>query len=122
MRSWLERAHPSTPEPRGPARAVPPLAIVLGSVGALGAISFGYFGLTGRAREDELSSSCRPNCSESDIAGVRSRYVVADVSLGVSVVAFGAATWLVLSAPRAPVQAAVSFAPNGAAGTLRARF
>lgn len=116
-----ERERVSTPEPRERA-VVPPLAIVLGGVGVLGAISFGAFALSGRAREDELSSSCRPNCSESEIAGVRSRYAVADVSLGVAVVAFGAATWVVLSSPRVPVQAAVSFAPSGASGTLRARF
>ncbi len=66
----------------------------LGSVAALGAASFGYFALSGRAGMSDLEA-CKPNCPRSDVASVRNKYYAADVSLGVSLVALvGAGFWL----------------------------
>lgn len=71
---------------------IPVSAWVLGGVGVAALGSFAYFGLTGRSKESSLSSSCAPRCSDDDIAGVRRSYLVADVSLGVSVVSLAVAT------------------------------
>jgi len=61
------------------------------AVGALG--SFTYFALSGRAYENELSR-CRPDCdSRDDVDRMRSRYLVADVSLGIALVSVGVAAY-----------------------------
>jgi hypothetical protein len=61
----------------------------------LGLGSFTFFGLTGK---DELAS-CSPDCTEDRIDAVKSRYLVADVSLLVAVISGVAATVFVLAAP-----------------------
>jgi hypothetical protein len=94
----------STPTPQEIARpapssrfAIPPASIALGAGAAAALGSFAFFGLTGRARESDLADGCRPNCAQADIDAVRTRYVAADVSLGVAVVALGAALWIALA-------------------------
>jgi hypothetical protein len=93
---------PSVPPPQAEApRAGPPVVTyVLAGVGALALGSFAYFGLSGKFEESHLASTCRPNCAEDDIRGVRRSYLAADVSLGVALVAIGVATWFALQSPR----------------------
>jgi hypothetical protein len=67
-------------------------------VGVVGVASFAALGLSARAGEDDLHD-CAPECSDGRVDSVQTRYLLANVSLGVSVVALGAATWLLLSAP-----------------------
>jgi hypothetical protein len=75
---------------------VGPLA--LAGVGLVGIGLFSYFGLTGLSKEHDLEQSCMPRCSPSDIDGVRTRYHVADISLGIGVAALaGAILWYVLT-------------------------
>jgi hypothetical protein len=88
----------------------PPLVYVLGGVGVAALGSFGFFAIHGRSDESHLSSTCRPNCAEADLASVRRSYVVADISLGVAVVALGAATWVLLSG-RPLGKAAAAYGP-----------
>jgi hypothetical protein len=95
------------PAPRAPeappSQAWPPVATyVFGGVGALALGSFAYFGLSGKFQESHLSSTCRPNCSDDDINGVRRSYLAADISLGVAVVAIGVATWFALTTRQSP--------------------
>ncbi len=61
----------------------------LGTV-ALG--SFAYFGATGLSKRHELEQ-CTPRCQQGDIDATGRRFLVADVSLAVSIVSFGIATW-----------------------------
>lgn len=75
----------------------PTLGWVLVGVGGLGMASFGYFGATGYSREKDLSDDCAPRCPQDDIDGVRRNYVVADISLGVGVVALAVGTWLLVT-------------------------
>lgn len=64
-------------------------------LGAAGAVSFGIFGVSGLVRYEHLKSTCSPGCAVADRDDVRTRFLVADISLGVSVLAFGgAALWL----------------------------
>jgi hypothetical protein len=84
-----------------PPRKGPPVAaFVLGGLGVAALGSFAYFGLRGRGDESHYDSTCRPNSSEADLDGLRRSYLVADISLGIAVLALGAATWLVLRSAR----------------------
>ena len=75
-------------------------AYALGGVAALSSASFGYFALSGHADMNRLDT-CKPHCERSDVQRVRTEYLAADISLGVSVVAIvGAAYWL-FSTPQA---------------------
>lgn len=102
----LEREKKAAPVPTSapPAETVAPRRIspavyALGGVGLLGLGAFTYFGLSGRSEEGSLKDSCSPRCSPDQIDKVSRRYLFADISLGVGVVALGAATWLALSRP-----------------------
>jgi hypothetical protein len=94
---------PPPPPPQPPAAEGPPVfTFVIGGIGVVGLASFAYFGLTGRFQESRLASRCAPNCSEDDLNGVRRSYLAADISLGVAIVAIGAATWFALTARQGP--------------------
>jgi hypothetical protein len=68
----------------------------LGGVGLLGAGAYGM--LVYWARTDNMAlGKCSPNCPQDSVDHIRRLYLAADVSLGVSVAAFGAATWLLVT-------------------------
>ena len=76
---------------------------MLGGVGAAAAASFAYFAISGHSGFNQLEK-CKPDCSRSDVRDVRTKYVVADVSLGVSLVALAAAGYFLFRpAPERPV-------------------
>jgi hypothetical protein len=105
------------PSTAAPSRPIPALAYALGGVGILGLGAFAYLGLSGRSEEDSLKNSCAPFCEPGRVDRVDRRYLFADISLGASVLALGAATWLILSRPEAPPSAArlgVGVGPQGA--------
>jgi hypothetical protein len=75
----------------GPGERRWPNHVMLASAGvatlALG--SFTYFALAGRSVESDLDR-CKPNCeNQDDVDRMRSRYLIADVSLGVALVSLG---------------------------------
>jgi hypothetical protein len=86
---------PPTPAPR--ARPIPWAAIASAGVAVVAAGSFAFFGLSGRAEQADALDPCRGHCSESAIDAVRTKYVIADVSLAISVVAASVATVLFLT-------------------------
>ena len=93
---------PSAPPTSAPddskASTKPPIAAyVLGGVGVLALGSFAIFGLSGKSKENDLKSNCAPNCAQSDVDSMRSRYLIADISLVAGVASLGVATWLYLS-------------------------
>jgi hypothetical protein len=94
-----EREPARLPEPRS---RVP--GYVLGGVGVAAAASFAYFAITGHSGFSQLEQ-CKPNCSRSDVRDVRTKYVLADVALGVSVVALASAGYLLFrGAPEQPAK------------------
>lgn len=106
-------ASPAEPAPR----TVPTATWILGGVGVAALGSFAFFGLKGKSDESSLRSSCAPACSDSDVSAVHTKYVIADVSLLVSVASLGVAAYLYFSQPReteAPksTSASASFAPR----------
>lgn len=95
-------------------RKIPTATVVLGGVGLVALGSFVFFGLEGKSDESHLRSTCAPVCSDSDVSAVHSKYVVADVSLLVSVASLGVAAYLYYSQPReleSPKSTITSHAP-----------
>jgi hypothetical protein len=78
------------PEPENPGRAIPMATWILGGVGLAALGVFGYFGASGVSAFDH--AGCSAGCSASEKSDVETRFRVADVSLGVGVLALGAAT------------------------------
>jgi hypothetical protein len=69
----------------------PVLGFVVGGLGLLALGSFAYFGLTSKSDLGALRSECAPFCDQSKLDDVKSRMLIADVSLGVGIVALGVA-------------------------------
>src|SRR5205814_1618210 len=84
---------PTEPD-HGSGGHTPVLAYVLGGVGILGLGSFTYFGLTSKGDLSNLKDTCAPYCAQNDLDSVKTRMLVADISLGVGIVALGVATYL----------------------------
>jgi hypothetical protein len=114
---------PSAVEPVQPVRSEPSspnwLAYGLGGVGLLGVGGFIAFGLWGNSELSDKEHSCAPACSDSEVSSIRTKYHLADISLGVGVVSLGVAGYLLLSSPKAEAQrATTSSAPNLDVGLL----
>lgn len=91
--------------PTGPAPAeggggslVP--AIIVGGVGVLALGSFAIFGLGGKSDVSDLEKTCKPHCAQSDVDAAKTKLLIADISLGVGIVALGVATYLVITRPK----------------------
>lgn len=67
--------------------AVPATAWVLGGVAIAGFGSFAFFGLSARSDLADLRSSCAPDCAPSSRDAAHDKAMIADVSLGVALVA-----------------------------------
>lgn len=65
-------------------------------VGLAGLGGFTWLGLKARSAESDLAS-CSPDCSRARVDTVETRYVLANVSLGVGVLALGGAAWVLLT-------------------------
>ncbi|MBX3233082.1 MAG: hypothetical protein KIT84_13005 [Labilithrix sp.] len=94
----LPKPPPVTPPPPPPPKKMPILAYVAGGVALAAVGSFAFFSISGKSKEDDLATSCSPNCGDGDVASVRRSYVIADVSLGVGIFATAAALVLALPA------------------------
>ncbi len=68
-------------------RSVPTGAWVLGGLGLAGFGAFTAMALVGKGKEHDLASSCSPRCTDAQLRPVKTDYLVADVSLGVGLVA-----------------------------------
>lgn len=79
------------------------IAYVLGGVGIVGLGSFAYFGLTGSSQRSDLLDHCKNNVCDlpqdqidSKRSSVKTKFLIADVSLGVGIVSLGLATYFFL--------------------------
>jgi len=89
-------APPPAPEPQPEKKKVKPIVYALGGVAVLGLGGFVGFGLSGRSKQSDLDA-CKPNCEKADVDSMRQRYLFADISLGLALVAGGAAAYFYLS-------------------------
>jgi hypothetical protein len=86
-------------------RPVPPVVWVLGAVGGAGLLSFAVFGTLGVSARS--AADCDVGCSRADKSDVDTKLLIADVSLGIGLVALGVATALYVMRPRAAAAAAI---------------
>jgi hypothetical protein len=78
----------------------PTVTYALAGVGGLGIASFVGFGLAGKSLEHELDD-CAPNCTNHRTADrMHTRYLIADISLGVGMLSLGAAAYLFFTHPK----------------------
>jgi hypothetical protein len=115
----------------GPAQptggGIPTATWILGGVAVVAATSFTVFAISGKAKE-----GCAPTCSQSNVDVLRRDYLVADISLGVGLVATGLAVWFALAHPSSPTAPPATHAsaiavhpsidPHGAGLSVGARF
>lgn len=75
-------------------------ALVVGGIGVVAIGSFAIFGLGGKSDVSHLEDTCKPHCAQSDVDSARTKLIIADISLGVGVVALGVATYLFFTRPK----------------------
>ncbi len=65
----------------------------LGGLGLASVGAFAYFGLSGKAQENTLreKTGCAPFCTPAQTDPVQTKFLIANLSLGVGIVALGAA-------------------------------
>jgi hypothetical protein len=86
------------PPAEGERRTSPVPALVVGGIGLVALGSFAVFGLQGKSDVDALQT-CKPDCPEADVDRARTKLIIADISLGVGLVALGVATYMYLTRP-----------------------
>ena len=77
-------------------------AFLVGGIGVVALGSFAIFGLGGKSDVDDLQK-CKPNCAPGDVDSARSKLIIADISLGVGLVALGVATYMFVTRPTVDV-------------------
>jgi hypothetical protein len=83
------RSTPASGGARGERRWPSSVLLVSAGVATAALGSFTYFALSGRSVQDDLEQ-CKPNCeNRADIDRMRSRYLIADISLGLALVSLG---------------------------------
>jgi len=82
------------------------VAYGLYGLGGLALITAGVTGYIGMRDWVDLQSECRPRCAAADINAAKTKFLVADVALGVSLLSAAAATVLLLTEPKAAASAA----------------
>jgi hypothetical protein len=65
-------------------------------VGAVGVGGFAGLGAWGRYKESKLELTCAPRCSKSEVSKVSTKYLLADVSLGVGLVSLAVGAYFLL--------------------------
>jgi len=75
------------------------LPYALAGVGVVALGSFAYFGIKGKSEANDLADTCgaTKTCRESQVDPVRRHLLIADVSLSISLVSLGVATWMFIS-------------------------
>lgn len=74
-------------------------------IGAVGVAGFAGLGSWGHSQENELEGSCSPHCSDARVSEVRTKYLLADVSLGVGVASLALGAYFFFSQGSGDAQA-----------------
>jgi hypothetical protein len=88
---------PPPPPPVEEGSLVP--ALVVGGIGVLALGSFTLFGIQGKNEVDDLQK-CKPRCAESDVDKARTKLIIADISLGVGIVALAVSAYMIITRPK----------------------
>jgi hypothetical protein len=85
-----------SPPPPAATRSLTTPALFAG-VGLVGLGGFVALGAWGRSSESQLAEKCSPACAADEVSSVRTKYVLADVSLGVGVAGLALAAYTFFS-------------------------
>jgi hypothetical protein len=105
------------PPPVEMRRPVPAALYVVGGLAVLGGVGFASFGLVGSSQRSRLERDCSPRCTDSAVEALHRNLLMADVSLGVGLVALTTTTVLWFTRPTIPVtsdRATLAVAPSRA--------
>lgn len=112
------------PGTEGGGASVHPATWILGGVGVVGMglfATFGIIGLNEKADASAENGGCEPNCTEDVVDSIRTKFIVADVSLGIGVASLVGAGIVAIvslssgsSSAQKPLPVAVSPLPGGA--------
>ncbi len=102
----------------------------LGGLGVLGVAGFAVLGAMGNSELAERERTCAPACSNSEVGPIKTKYLLADLSLGIGVVSLGVAGYLLVTSrhdngPRATARASefdVHFLNHGGYAAIRTHF
>lgn len=95
------REEPPPPVEQNPNEWLRPYSYAAAGVGVLGVMGFVALGVSGKSSENELRRTCVDRCNPDDVDSIRTRYVLADVSLGLGVAGLGTGVVLyLLSRPK----------------------
>ena len=101
-----EKAAPTPTSARSSDAASAPVPVatyVLGGLGVVGLSAFTYFGLHAKSEVSDMRSTCAPSCEQSRVDTAKREQLIANVSLGVGVLALAGATYFWLTAsPEGP--------------------
>jgi hypothetical protein len=100
----VEPLLPVVVPPQGAASTKPsPAAWILGGTAIAATGVYAYFGIGALVDRNRLKEkNCAPSCPPDEVEAARTKLDIASVALGVAVVSGGIATYLFLSAPKAP--------------------
>jgi hypothetical protein len=80
-------------------RPIPTLVYPLLGAGVAGLAAFGIVGGLGRAKQTSLEGTCAPNCTDAQVQPMKTEYLVADIALGVGIVAVASAAIVYFTRP-----------------------
>lgn len=114
------------PKPAEPGAGAPVLPIVLGGIG-VAAIGVGAtFGALGLSEKGDLEKTCAPGCTGDRVDSVRTKLLVADITVAAGLAALGTATILYLvtrpSRPEAGQRLGIGAVASGNGGFATLRF
>jgi hypothetical protein len=92
------QAPASLPLAESPSRGgTPAPAWIVGGVGVLALSTFVTLGISGRSEQSNHLEKCNPRCAPDEVDSVRTKYIAADIALGVAVVSFAVSAFLFLT-------------------------
>lgn len=94
---------PSAPAPPPPRSLLVPG--IFAGIGVAGLAGFGVLAASGKSNESRLQDTCSPSCSDSQLSSLKTKYLLADVSLGVGVASLAVGAYFLFSQPSAPTSA-----------------
>ena len=101
--------------PQKAERPVPTATYIFAGLGAAAAVNFAVWGIWTQSLKSTLEDKCAPDCHQEYITRIKTRALIADISLGVSVAALSTAaiTYFARSEVKPPVDVALGPLPNG---------
>jgi hypothetical protein len=107
-----------------PKQPMPLLAYALIGSGVAALGSFAYFALAGSQQERDFETRCAPHCRLDEVDAMRTKYLIADLSLLLATLSFGGAAYVVLSRPSPPADGTArhGMAPDGIGVGVQGNF